>query len=93
MPARYPWLWDTVLENDEFDAVLNDQRRDGSHDVRWAMVRLVDYAPWAEIKRLLPREIFLKLWPEVAPRVRSETRRKGMTFYHEWLQKRRSVNG
>lgn len=50
------------------------------------MVRLIEYAPFSEIQRLLPVERFLRFWPEVARRVRSRTRREGMEFYFHWLQ-------
>jgi len=85
MQPRYPWLWDTDLDNEAFDALLRGSRRDEARDERWAMLRLVEYAPFAEIKRLLPRETFLKRWPELSPRVRSAARRQGMNFFHEWL--------
>jgi hypothetical protein len=83
MQPRYPWLWDSDLDNAGFEAALQGR---GERDERWAMARLIEYAPFTEIKRLLPRDRFLQDWPEIAPRVRSQTRRAGMEFFHRWLQ-------
>ena len=93
MQARYPWLWDTDLDNEGFDALLSGRQGADGRDERWAMVRLIEYAPFNEIKRLLPREAFLKRWDELSPRVRSETRRKGMSFFQQWLREHPPSNG
>jgi hypothetical protein len=91
--ARYPWLWDTNLDNDGFEALLRGRAQNGAHDDRWAMVRLIEYAPFSEIKRLLPRESFLSTWPELSSRVRSSSRREGMDFFYQWLKDHLPVNG
>ncbi|MDW8308979.1 MAG: hypothetical protein RMK20_06365 [Verrucomicrobiales bacterium] len=86
MERRYPWLWDTDLDNEMFEAILRGEHQDAQHDALWAMCRLIEYAPFGEIKRLLPRELFLREWPRLAPRIRSEARRRGMDFFYRWLQ-------
>ena len=93
MQPRYSWLWDTDLDNEAFDALLRGQRTDSAHDDLWAMIRLIEYAPFNDLKRLLPREKFLQRWPEIAPRVRSEMRRRGMDFFHQWLREHQTANG
>ena len=93
MQSRYPWLWDTDLDNEGFDALLDGRRAVEGRDDGWAMVRLIEYAPFNEIKRLLPREAFLRRWPELSPRVRSETRRKGMDYFHRWLNEHPPAHG
>jgi hypothetical protein len=85
MQPRYPWLWDSDLDNAGFEAALQGR---GERDERWAMARLIEYAPFTEIKRLLPRDLFLQDWPEIALRVRSKIRRAGMEFYYLWLQEK-----
>jgi len=90
MQSRYPWLWDSDLDNSGFEAALQGR---GERDGRWAMARLIEYAPFTEIKRLLPRERFLQDWPEIAPRVRSHTRRAGMDFFYRWLQEKGAPRG
>jgi len=93
MESRYPWLWDTEMDNATFESILRGQESRPPHNNRWAMVRLVEYAPWAEIRRLLPRDSFLREWPTLAPHVRSRTRREGMNFFHEWLRSKSAQNG
>ena len=93
MQSRYSWLWDTELDNAGFEAALRGQVREAGHDERWALTRLVEYAPFAELKRLLPRDRFLERWPEIAPRVRSETRREGMEFFYQWLRQQQVSHG
>lgn len=90
--ARYPWLWDTDLDNEAFEAILHGRRAAPPYGISWALLRLVEYAPYSEIKRLLPREQFLALWPSLAARVRSQTRRRGMDFWHQWMRQHEAVH-
>jgi hypothetical protein len=83
--VRYPWLWDVEMDNPEFDAILAGRGARPGFDQRWALVRLIDYAPYREIKRLLRRSDFQRLWPEVSFRVRSPSRRRGMEFVARWF--------
>lgn len=88
MNERYPWLWDTDMDNATFQSLLQGDRSQPPHDTPWAMARLIDYAPYHEIRRLLSRDQFLRDWSIVEPRVRSRTRRQGMNFiYQRWRQK------
>jgi hypothetical protein len=89
MQARYPWLWDVDMDNRTFEALLRGGDAPPPHDQRWAIVRLLEYAPYSEIRRLLPDEILLQWWPDVSPRLRSKTRRDGMAFVCSWLKERR----
>jgi hypothetical protein len=86
MEARFPWLWDSEMDSAEFEAVLRGARGQPPQDSRWALLRLIEYAPYAEIQRLLPRERFLQEWPALATKIRSRTRREGMDFLYQWLQ-------
>lgn len=93
MERRYPWLWDTDLDNEAFEALLRGERRDPQRDTLWALRRLIEYAPFSEIKRLLPRELFLREWPRLSGRVRSDMRRRGMDFFHRWLREQTPERG
>ncbi len=74
------------MSDSDFEALLRGERQAAPpHDFHWALVRLIEYAPYREIRRLLPRERFLEEWPVVASRVRSRARREGMEFLHQWL--------
>jgi hypothetical protein len=85
MDPHFPWLWDTDMDNATFEAILRGDDSRPPHDSHWAMARLIEYAPYDEIRRLLPREKFLADWPAVTHRVRSRTRREGMDFVYHWL--------
>ncbi len=92
MDARYPWLWDTDMDNCTFDALLAGRTSLPCFDTRWAMLRLVEYAPFAEIKRLLPVDGFLALWPSLLGQVRSGMRRDGMDFMYRWFLERKQFH-
>jgi hypothetical protein len=82
---HYAWLWDTDMDNSVFDGILDGREAKPPRDFRWALLRLIEYAPYRDIRRLLPRARFLREWPQLAPLVRSRTRREGMDFLHEWF--------
>jgi hypothetical protein len=86
MQRRYPWLWDVDLDASAFDPMLSGSGEVSLKERQGAMVRLIEYAPWAEIRRLLPRAFLLEHWPALASRVRSRTRREGMAFAYKWYQ-------
>lgn len=83
--TKYPWLWDVDIDSETFRRILLGESKVDGRDWRWALVRLVEYAPYADIRRLLPTGLFVAHWRDVAHRVRSETRREGMDYLHERL--------
>ncbi len=83
---RYPWLWDVEMDADTFRQILNGERNVRGRDWRWALVRLIEYAPYAEIRRLLSAERLLATWPQVAGQIRSSTRREGMEYLYQRLR-------
>jgi DNA-binding transcriptional ArsR family regulator len=85
---RYSWLWDVDMDARTFRTLLSGNRKVKGLDWKWAMARLIDYAPYGEIRRLLPEKRFLARWREVAPLVTSDTRREGMNYLHEILRKK-----
>jgi hypothetical protein len=85
---RYPWLWDVDMDNAAFEAVLHGQAGASAADMDWAILRLVEYAPYREIRRLLPPGAFLRRWPALMSKVRAASRREGMEFFFEWARRR-----
>jgi hypothetical protein len=57
----------------------------GRLDRRWAAVRLLEYAPYEEIIRLLGYGELVRNWPEWRMHVRSASRRRGFDFLAEYL--------
>jgi len=85
-PTRYTWLWDTDMTNERFDECLT-QSDISSYEAQWAMLRIIEYASFFELKRLLPKKRFVEMWPNIARRVRAREDREGMEFcYQRFLQ-------
>ena len=82
---KYSWLWDVDMDATGFQRTLAGKEQRSFFDQQWALIRLIDYAPYADILRLLPQSAFLKLWPQIEGRIRSATRREGMGFVRERL--------
>jgi hypothetical protein len=81
-PRKYPWLWDVPHhDNAWFDAALAGQGK-WPYDERWAMIRLIDYAPYRDLARMLPKQRFIELWPEIRVKIRPQELRDGMDFVH-----------
>ena len=84
---RSPYVWDYDLDQDEFVAILNGQKTKGRLNQDWAVIRLLEYAPYPEIIRLLGFHRIVRGWPTWRGRVRSVSRRRAFDFLAEWLPK------
>ena len=89
-PPRFPWLWDYVLDEATFSPLLRGAAVIPPLDRDWAAVRLIEYAPWAEIVRRLGWRALAEDWPRWRPRVRSISGRRGIDFAVEWVQANRA---
>lgn len=78
-------MWDYDLDEAAFRRLLSGEITLGRLDRAWAAVRLLEYAPYREIVRLLGFRELVKGWPEWRARVRSEGRRRGLDFLVAWL--------
>jgi hypothetical protein len=87
---RLPFVWDYDLDEGTFGDLLAGRRTLGRLDRDWAAVRLLEYAPYAEIRRLLSLPDLVGGWPSWRQRVRSVTRRRGLDFLVYWLTHERS---
>lgn len=85
--TRYPWLWDVDLDNAAFERLLHGGTAEAGLSADWAILRLIEHAPYHEIRRLLPLDEFLRRWPALLPRVRSVSRREGMVFFASWVRR------
>jgi hypothetical protein len=79
------YLWDYDLDESRFRAILEGRDVIGRLDRDWAAVRLLDYAPYREIRRLLSFRALVLGWPTWRERVRSERRRRAFDFLVDWL--------
>ena len=80
-------MWDYDIDEEQFRALLSGQLRIGRLDRRWAGVRLMEYAPYREILRMLGFRGIVEGWAEWRPYIRSESCRRGMDFLVDWLRK------
>jgi len=85
MSARLPWVWDYDLNEADFEDLLQGRKTLGRLDRDWAASRLLDYAPWSEIRRRMSLSTLVEDWPRWRSRVRSLTRRRGIDFLVAWL--------
>jgi hypothetical protein len=83
--ARLPYLWDYDLTEAQFYDILAGRLTLGRLDRDWAAVRLLDYAPYRDIVRLLGYRALVEGWPRWRSRVRSQSRRRGFDFLVSWL--------
>jgi hypothetical protein len=82
---RLPFVWDYDIDEDRFRGLLAGETALGRLDRDWAATRLIEYAPYREIVRFLGFRTLVTDWPRWRPRIRSESRKRGLDFLVEWL--------
>lgn len=86
---RLPWVWDYDIDEEQFLRMLRGQLTLGRLDRDWAAVRLIEYAPYEEIVRILGYRDLLRGWPTWRAQVRSVGRKRGFDFLAEWMPRHR----
>jgi hypothetical protein len=87
MLKRPSYLWDYDIDEAKFREIVAGRKVLGRLDRRWAAVRLLEYAPYREIVRLLGFRALVEEWPVWRPFVRSQSRRRGVDFLVQWIPK------
>jgi hypothetical protein len=82
--SRLPYVWDYDLDEDQFRRLLSGEATIARLDRTWAAVRLLEYAPYREIVRLLGFREVVRGWPEWRGHIRSESRKR-LDFLAGWL--------
>jgi hypothetical protein len=82
---RLSYLWDYDSDEVEFQEILDGKRTIGRLNQDWAARRLLEYAPYEEIVRLIGFNRLVKNWDRWQPHLRSESRRRGLDFLVKWL--------
>lgn len=82
---RLPYLWDYDLDQTQFQDILNGRLAKGRLNQDWATRRLLEYAPYDEIIRLLGYKRLVENWPRWRGRIRSKSRARGFDFLVKWL--------
>jgi hypothetical protein len=82
---RQPYLWDYDIDDAQFQELLDGKKNIGRLDADWAALRLLEYAPYPEIVRLLGFRRLIANWPGWREHIRSNSRRRGLDFLAAWL--------
>lgn len=82
---RLPYVWDYDIDEATFDAILAGELTLGRLDREWAAVRLIEYAPYAEIVHKLGFKALVEGWPRWCTKVRAPSVKRGLDFLAEWL--------
>lgn len=82
---RLPYVWDYDLDLSEFCEILAGRRTRGRLNQDWAARRLLEYASYDEIIRMIGYKKLVENWPRWRERVRSKSRVRGFDFLVKWL--------
>jgi len=85
MSGGLPYVWDYDIDADQFAEILAGRRAIGRLDQDWAARRLLEYAPYPEIVRLIGFCRLVENWPRWRPHIRSQSRQRGFDFLVAWL--------
>ena len=85
MSKRLAYHWDYDIDETELRMMLAGRLTRGRLDRDWAAVRLIEYAPYSEIVRLVGFKSLVHDWHRWRSRIRSTSRRRGFDFLVEWL--------
>jgi len=83
--ARSPYVWDYNINESQFLEILAGHRTLGRLDQDWAARRLIEYAPYEEIVRLIGFPRLVREWPRWRGGIRSKSRKRGLDFLVRWL--------
>lgn len=79
------YLWDYDISEEEFKQILSGERVIGRLGQDWAALRLLEYAPYEEIVRLLGFTRLVQNWQRWRTHIRSKSRQRGFDFLVAWL--------
>lgn len=82
---RLPYLWDYDISEDEFRSLLYGYITMGRLNQDWAACRLIEYASYREIIRLLGFPRLIAGWPRWRRRIRSVSRKRGLDFLAAYI--------
>jgi hypothetical protein len=85
IPRRSPYVWDYEIDEATFLEILAGNQTFGRLDQDWAARRVLEYAPYEEIIRLIGYCRLIENWPRWRKSIRSESRKRGFDFLVKWL--------
>jgi hypothetical protein len=85
--STLPYVWDYDISEEQFRQMLEGKLEIGRLNQRWAVLRLLEYAPYPEIVARLGFRRIVEGWADWREHVRSQSRRRGFDFLVDWLPK------
>jgi hypothetical protein len=82
---RLPYVWDYDIDENKFLEILSGRQILGRLDRDWAACRLIEYASYEEIIRLIGFKQLIENWHHWRLGIRSKTRVRGLDFLVQWL--------
>jgi hypothetical protein len=82
---RPSYVWDYDIDQTLFREILEGRRVLGRLNRDWAARRLLEYAPYEEIIRLIGFRALVENWPRWRGKIRSKSRVRGFDFLVTWL--------
>jgi len=83
--ARY--VWDYDLTQAQFDEMLAGRYVDGHLDQDWAAIRIIEWAKYKDMVRLIGFPMLVMNWHRWRERIRSKEQRRSIDFLVAWLPK------
>ncbi|HRW10596.1 MAG TPA: hypothetical protein P5121_36080 [Caldilineaceae bacterium] len=87
MINRLPYIWDYDISEEQFTQLLTGKLTLGRLNREWAVLRLLEYAPYREIIARLGFRALVEGWPGWRNRIQSESRKRGFDFLVECIPK------
>lgn len=85
---RLVYLWDYDIDEDRLKDILAGTLVIGRLDRKWAVRRILEYAPYSDIVKLLGYRGIIEQWPELRESIRAKSRQRGFDFLVVWLMAR-----
>jgi hypothetical protein len=85
MSSKIAYLWDYDIDEDKLKDILAGKLEIGRINKQWANIRLLEYAPYKDIIKLIGYREIVKIWPKLRGYIRSDSRKRGFDFLVEWL--------
>ncbi|MCC6498794.1 MAG: hypothetical protein IT313_00860 [Anaerolineales bacterium] len=85
LSQRPPYVWDYDLDQRQFIDILEGRVTKGRLNQDWAARRLLEYAPYEEIIRLIGFRKLVENWPRWRVKIRSKSRVRGFDFLVKWV--------
>ena len=82
---RPVYLWDYNISGEQFQSLLDGSLTLGRLDRDWAVLRLIEYAPYEELIQLIGYRGLVEGWSRWRSRVRAQEEREGLDFVVQWV--------